>query len=244
MKVNPKRISLILSVIVSSTLTWAVAHLWLNNSARFSDFLVMLWPALTFIFAGAVTAVAFLLMDQWIDCVAATLASWAVFVFFFAPNIWYISVLPVFGAFWVIARHHIRADLTDRRTIRPSAILGQGMKSILLGSFLMVSLGFYLLPTPITITSISRDIQRQAQAISGNPLVAPQVDQLVRSWLGPVKQFIPPILAFALFLTLWSINVLFRGPAIWLGDFIFRLLRRIGFVRIHEKSMTAEVLEL
>lgn len=243
-KINPKRISLILAVIVSSTLMWAVSRVWLNDPDRFSSVWVMVLPALAFIFSAAVASVAFMLQQHWQDRLAAALASWATFIFFWTPDIWYVSALPVFLAFWWFAARDIRHDLSDRTKLRISTTLARGTKLILLGSFLMVSLGFYLLPAKPTVSSISRDIQEQARAISGNPLIGPYVDQVVRTWLSPVRQFIPPILAFALFLTLWSLNVILRIPAEWLGEGIFRLLKRTGFVKIGERNIKAEVIEI
>ncbi len=258
---NWKRISLIVAVVVSSMLTWEITRVWLNNPERFSSIVVMLWPALACIVSGAITAVAFMLMEHAWDRVAATVASWATFIFFWAPDIWYVSILPVFFLFWWVAGRNIRHDLTDRHVIRPTIILGQGMKFFLLGTFLMVSLGFYLLPSNRpTLTSVSKSVQK---SVTNNPIVeqqlkqlptsaraefqrqvGQQVDTLVRTWLGPIKNLIPPILAFGLFLVLWSVNFFIREPAIWVGSLLFKLLRRFKFIAVGKKGVEAEVISL
>ena len=253
-RLDYKRIALIVAVVASSTLTWAVARAWLEDPARFSDLLTMLWPALAFVLASAVTALAFMLQKHQVDRLAATLASWATFTFFWAPDIWYVSALPVFLAFWWFASRDMQHDLSDRHTVRVSTTLGHGMKLVLLGLFLMVSLGFYLLPSQrLTVGTVSKSLQ---SSVADSPFIQQQlppgsqaafdqyVDQAVRTWLAPVKKFIPPLLAFGLFLTLWSLNFILRVPAVWLGNGLFLGLKRAGFVQVAERDIKGEVIEL
>jgi hypothetical protein len=260
-----KRLALIGAVIAGSTVTWAVTRDWLSQPDRFSGIVTMLWPALAAIVMGAVVALAFALMEHAWDRLAGILVSWTTFIFFWPADIWYISALPLFVGFWWLAGRDIRHDMADRRTIRMQTTLTRGMKLILLGSFVMVSLGFYLLPSSqeITVGNVSEGVQQSVQGAYDNPLIEQQLSQLpagaqaqfrrdvgryiddtVRAWLSPVRQFIPPILAFGLFLVLWSLNVILRVPAVWLGRGLFEVLKRTGFVRITEGSIQAEVLTL
>jgi hypothetical protein len=260
-----KRIGLIVAVVATSAATWAVARIWLDDPARFSSIIVLIGPAMAFIISTAVTAVAFLLMEHRWDRIAAILASWAVFVFFWAPNIWYISLLPVFAGLWWMAAKDIRESLEDRRRLRISASLRQGAKLILLGFYLMVSLGFYLLPSSqrLNATTVSRDVQHSIESSYDNMFVQQQLAQLppaaraqfqrdvsqyvyqtARTWLSPLGAFIPPLLAFGLFLALWSVNSILRPPAVWIGDRLFRLLKRVGFVNVTEQDVKGETIIL
>ena len=262
---NYKRIGMIVAVAASSTLLWAVSRTWLDSPGRFTDVVTMLWPALAFVVAGAVTAVAFLLMEHFWDRLAAMVTSWATFIFFWPANIWYVSALAVFFALWFIASRDIHHDLTDRRTVRVAVSLRQGMKLILLGMFWMVSLGFYLLPSSqnTSIAAIGKSAQSSVENVYHNPVIQAELSQLpagaqaqVRAQVGqyvsetvtntltPIKEYIPPILAFGLFLSLWSINFLLRPPAVWLGERLVWLLRRLGFVRVQETQVKAEVLSI
>jgi len=264
-KLDYKRVGLVVAVTVSSTLLWAACRVWLDDPARFSSILVMLLPAAAFILSAAVTSVAFLLMEHRWDRLAAVATSWTTFIFFWRPNIWYVSILPIFAAFWWSAAKDIRASLEDRRRIRINASLRQGAKLILLGSYLMISLGFYLLPSSqkFTATTVSRDIQSSVESTYDNAFVQQQLSQLppaaraqfqrdvgqyvyqtARAWLAPLGKFIPPILAFGLFLTLWSVNFLLRPPSVWVGGWLFRLLKHTGFVIVTEQDVKGELIGL
>lgn len=264
-QLSGKRIALILAVGLCATLTWAATHTWLLREGRFSDLSVMLWPALALTLLASVTALAWALLDAKLDRLAALLLSWATFIIFWQPNIWYVSALPIFGLFWWEAARRIRADLIDRRRLRVYAILGSGMKFILFGVFLMVSVGFYLLPSSQQsgVASVSEGIQSSLDNAYEAPLVEQQlaelpsavrsqfkrelaasIDKTVRAYLGPFASFIPPMLAFGLFLVLWSLSFVFRELALGLGMLLFWALRTSGFVRIKEQDIKAEVLSL
>lgn len=236
-----KRIAVVVAVILTSVLMWWAARAWLDQPAPFTDWRAMLFPALVAVLYGAVCGVALMLLDRWPERCAAMLGSWATFGIFWPGNAYYLSALPVFALAWFVASVHIKNDLADRRKVRVSATLAPGMKYILLAAFLMVSLGFYFTPhaQESSVASLSHSVQVQVrQEFSVN------AEQIIRTWLKPVSRWVPPILALALFVVLWSLNFIFREPAIWLGTGLFWLLHRIGFVRIEKKQIEFEVLSL
>lgn len=266
-KTTVKRIALILSVVACATAVWWASHVWLTQPGRFSEFSTWLLPGVAVIVMGAVVMVAFALMERRSEWLAASLASWATLVLFWRPDIWYLSVLPFFLLFWHEAWRRVRADMADRRKIRINATLGAGMKMVLLGAFLMMSMGFYLLPSTRAINagSVSQDLSQQVDVAYENPIVQSQlaveqfpeqfhqkvkedflarVDGIIRDWLGPLSPYLPPILAFVLFLALWSVAFVFREFAIWLGVLLFWLQKTTGFVRIDTEQVPHEVLRL
>jgi len=260
-----KRIILITSVVVCAALTWAAAKPWLESPLRFSGWLRPFWPALAVTVLAAVGGLAFALLRSRWDRLAAILASWAAFIVFWSPDIWYVSALPVFGLLWYESSRRMQDDMHDRRRIRINAALGRGVKLILLGAFLMVSVGFYLLPAnqSANIGTLSSGIQGSIDDAYDSELVRSQLDQLptslqaqfkrdvaqsvdafIHEWLGNWGGYVPPFLAFALFLALWSVSFVFRELAIWLGTFLFAVLRWSGFIRIQEEDVKAEVVAL
>ncbi len=260
-----KRIALITAIALSSTLLWAAAKPWLENPLRFAGYAIILWPALALVLQGAVAGVAWLMLDGVPERMAAILASWATFVIFWRPDIWYISMLPLFAGLWYLSARRIRNDITDRHKLRITTSLGTGMTPLYLGTFLMLSLGFYLLPAYHTVGAgdVSAGVQSQIQSAYDNPLITAQLDTLpagmrvqvkadlsqqadvyVKRFLGPLGPFLPPLLAFALFLVLWSFLFIFRELAVWTGALLFWVLKTTKFVRIEEKDIKAQVLVL
>ena len=260
-----KRIGLIVAVVVCAGFTWITAKTWLDDPLRFSDWLQPAWPALAVTILAAVAGVAFTLLESRWDRLAAILASWAVFIAFWAPDIWYVTALPLFGLLWYESSRRMRDDMNDRRTVRINAALGRGVKLILLGAFLMVSVGFYLLPAnrAADIGTLSKGIQSGWDDAYDTAIVRDQLSQLpvslqaqfkqdlaksvdgfVHEQLGQWGNYVPPFLAFALFLAFWSVSFIFRELAIWLGVLLFTLFKVTGFIKVGERDVKAEVLSL
>ena len=260
-----KRIIIICAVALSATFVWAAARPWLESPFRFSSYAVVVWPSLALVLASSLAGLAWMMLDSTLERMAAALASWATFIIFWKPDLWYVSMLPVFLGFWYLSAQRIRDDMADRHTIRIKTSLGAGLTPLMLGTFLMLSLGFYLLPAyhQVGVKEVSIGIQNQIMDAYSNPLVEAQLNQLppsmraqvkadlgksvdtyVKRFLGPLGSFLPPLLAFGLFLVLWSVLFIYRELAIWFGALLFFVLIKTGFVRIVEKDVKAQSLAL
>ena len=262
---HTKRLVHMGAVFASSVLTWWTAHRWLSAEGQFSDWQLYLPPLLFAIVFGALAGLALALLRSRWDRIAVITSSWASFVIFFPASIWYISALPLFFFFWMDASRRSHDERLERNKIRVRNFIGVGAKLVLLGIFLMISLGFYSVRTEggITLDAISRGVQRQVDVAYETQFVqeqlsdvppslqgqfrrdfARQVDAFVRRWLAPVAQFIPPILALFLFLGLWSVVWLIREPVLWVASGVFAIMRRTGFVTVTQKQVPKEVITL
>lgn len=264
-KVSYKRIALIVAVALTSALVWATTRPWLENPLAFSGYTILLWPTLALTLATSVTGLTWMFLVRPVERIAAILVSWVSFIFFWPADIWYVTMLPLFAILWYEASRRIRNDIEDRHKIRVSTSIGNGLTFVLLGFFLMISLGFYLLPAyhEITPERVSIGIQGWLEGSYTQPAIEKQLSQLppsmqaqvkrdlaksVDDWvkriLGPLGPFVPPLVAFVLFLVFWSVSFIFRELAIWLGVGLFRILKSTGFVTIGHKEVTSDILIL
>jgi hypothetical protein len=264
MPASYKRIALISAVVLTSIITWATARVWLSGPSLFgwTDILV---PSLAVILMASVTGIAWVLLTHRWDRWAAILTSWVAFTLYWKPDIWYVSALPLFAGLWYEASRRVRDEVRNRRTLSVRASLGRGIKFILLGAFLMISVGFYLLPASrqTDLDDISRGIRGGIEDTYDTAFVRDQLNQLppgaqaqvkrdiaqsvndmVRKWLGPFAGYVPPILAFALFITLWSVSFIHREAAIWLGAGIWKILVMTKFITITEEDIKAQNVSL
>lgn len=251
--------------ILASCATWWSAQVWLHTPDRFTSLNAMILPLVVIAFATSIVLVAWVLIDSRTHRLIATLGSWAVFTLFFDPNIWFLSVLPVMALLWFEAGRRIEHDLRDRLTIRIATTVRQAGKLILVGYFLMISLGFFLMPSSqeAGVQSVQEGVRTSVESSYKQDLVARQLSQLPQSaqaqirkeignqidmWverlLGPFGELIPPILAFVLFLSLYGVNILFRLIAEPMAVAWFKLLLMLGFVRIVSVQVESQGLEL
>jgi hypothetical protein len=260
-----KRIALMAVVIVASALMWWSSHAWLTTEGRFADWKLFIWPALAVIVLGALVGLAWALLPSRLERFAVSTASWATLAVFFDPNIWYVSMLPIFLLLWLDASRRIQRETKERYKVRIRSIVGAGAKFILLGVFLLISLGFYLTPvgSSINVDTVSGSLQRTVDSSYGLPVIrdrladlppslqgqfkrdmAVYVDEYAQQWLGPIASFLPPLLALALFLGLWGISGIMRELVLAVAAGLFMLLKSVGFVQIGEEDVTKEVLKL
>ena len=260
-----KRLALIASTAMLSALMWWVSHRWLGTEGRFSDWQLFLWPFIAIIIVGAISGLALLLLQSRWDRLAVTLSAWATLPIFFTPNIWYLSILPVFAFFWLDASRRMQREASERHKFRIRGILGAGVRLILLGIFLMTSLGFYLTPvgSAVNVETITRGIQNSLDDTYDSALVRGQladlppslqsqfrrdlaqaVEENAQRWLGPISPALPPLFALALFLGLWGVMVFVREPTLWVATGLFTLMRRTGFVTVTEEQVPKEVVSL
>lgn len=263
-EMQSKRLTLIGMVIGTAAITWWSAQQWLA-SGSLSDWRVFLVPLILIVVYAAITGIALTMLSSKWDRLAVITASWATFVLFFPANIWYLSALPLFFLFLMEASRRSRRELEERHKFRVRSVIGVGTKFILLGVFLMVSLGFFSLQAErdVTLQTVSEGVQRSVDSAYDSSIVQRQldglsssvqaqlrrdvarsVDSFVQRWLGPLVPFLPPLLAFALFLILWSLVGLVREPVIWLASGFLTLMKRTGFVSVAEQQVPKEVISL
>ncbi|HXV27183.1 MAG TPA: hypothetical protein VD862_04140 [Candidatus Paceibacterota bacterium] len=260
-----KRLILIAASALSAGLTWWTGHRWLSAFGDFGDWRLYLPPLLLVIVFAAVAGLSLaLLRNRW-DRLAIIAFSWGIFVAFFPASIWNLSALPVFLLLLMHASRRSIQERDERQKFNARAVVGAGTRFIVLGMFLMVSLGFYSLRAEdgITLDAVSASVQKQVDAAYETDFVREQltdvppslqsqvrrdvarsVDSFIRRWLSPLAPFLPPILALVLFLGLWSVVGLIREPALWLAAGLFWVFRRTGFIVIESREVTREVVEL
>jgi hypothetical protein len=260
-----KQAVLVIASILASCVVWWAAQAWLHEPDRFTSLRVMALPLLEIALATSVTLIAWVLLGNYRYRLAATLGSWATFILFFDPNLWFLSVLPVMAYFWFEAGRRVDHDLQDRLKVRIRVTVRQAGRLILVGYFLMISLGFFLMPSSqeVGIETVQEGVRTSVESTYKQDLVAKQLAQLPKSaqaqirkdiggqidmWverlLGPFGTFIPPILAFMLFLSLYSVSLLFRLIAEPVAVMLFEVLLKMGFVKIVSVQVSSEGIQL
>jgi len=68
--------------------------------------------------------------------------------------------------------------------------------------------------------------------------------QQINNLLKPYFQYAPPLLAFGLFLVLWGLSWIFVWLSVLVGMGMFWVLKKTGMVRIEERDVKAEILEI
>ncbi len=160
------------------------------------------------------------------------------------------------------SRANAVSEITERNKINIRRSLNTGLFPVVMAFFLIISFAAYQSPAIKNLKNakqlpsqsevfIKTIIEKTAGGyVQGNPneklgiinQISSQTLQSLNNFLRPYFKYAPPVVAFGLFLILWSLSWIFVWLSVLLGMLIFWILKKTQIVRIEEKDVKAEVL--
>lgn len=260
-----KKISIIAAVTIIAILFWLSLVPWLREGAKFQHVSVWLPPLLALCVLAGSMAIGILLLDQkrwW--ALMAFLAGAPILVLFGIQYI-YLVFLGFLALFVLVAGHNMKRELLERYKLDVGVMARAGMRSIVMPFLIGISFVYYFSPQLQTrakdglfpqsfqqtiAVGVQKFVEGSGEAPPGyNTKTAANqaVDNTfgrINTYLRPYQAYLPPLLAFGLFIILLGLGFLFN----WLGTLVARLwfviLRKSGFVIIEEKDVKAETIKL
>lgn len=259
-----KSILLLGLVAISAFLFWSWVEPWIANPFQLSQIGIWLKPLLALGLLAAFIGLSFLLIKNgWLKLAASVLAGLP-FLYVFDFNKFYLLAFALIVLLHSSAAKKIGKQVTERIKIDIREIMGHGLPSVITPVLLLVSFAFFF--SPGLQTSAARQelpptahevISRIVVGLLGGELeqLSPQERQQTERLLvervsgqfnqilGPYFKFLPPILAFGLFLILQGLSFIF----VWLGTLIamllFWILKKFGLIQIVTTQVEAERVE-
>jgi len=241
---------------------WWESRAWLQGSLF--DYSNFRWEVFIFlILISSSLGVGLIIFRRYVYAIAFGLFVSIGYLVFFGPSPLNLIVSVLVLLFCLQSMADIKEELDQRTKINIKRALDRGSKPLLLMLFLLLSFGAYRspaiegfkglnqLPTSsheFIKTIVQATVQGQTQGASPTEVslfinqATQQVMTQANSYVGPYLQYLPSLLAFGLFLTLWGLIWLFSWLSIGMGWLIFLLLKKIKFIRIEEGEVKAEVL--
>src|SRR3989344_4844508 len=243
----------------------AALSFWLTAKPLFSqsfDFKSMgwLWPlGLLALFVG-LQALVFLLLDRKIIWLSVFL-NLAVFALVFNPKeilIWAGAAIALLLQ-W-LAWRAIKGESQNRLCFNLRSNLHSGMGRLVTSVLILISFAYFLnsgIREEAQKKELPNFVRQTAQIVvgnyadesleAGNPGLRAKLTEKVLSqltaYLKPYFTFLPPVLAFGLFLILQGLSFIFVWLGIILAMLIFRVLKILKLVKIEIESREAEVVK-
>jgi len=217
---------------------------------------------LAFIFLVSVIALGYVLFPtiRWATSISAIVG--LSFLLFFGLT--GLNLLAILG-FWLFnlyALRNIRNQMLDRFKINPRIALMSGLYAIIVGFFLIISFAAYQsqlakdiekterIPSQVQVFIQQISSQMFGSEIDGTPKekqdiltqIASDAYSGINNLFKPYFRYAPPILSFALFLTLLGLSWIFAFVAMGIGLFLFWILKKTRVIRVEEIDTKAEVL--
>jgi len=258
-----KKIIIILSaVFAAAILFWIAAQPWINSANKFKNIDQWLFPLICMVMLSALVCLALIAFQQKLPRnLVFAIVSLPSFIVF-GLNQYLLAVSAVIFLFFRLAIGRIDAEKSGRLKISPYDIAKKGLYPIIISLLIAISFAYYLTP-PVQKTvskkelppSIGNFINRAVNGVLESDKIENIPENLkdsvrsdfmdefngfLKNTFGDYYKFLPPILAFGLFLILFGLNYLFIWPAIGLCVLLFKLFRKIGLIKIEEYETRAE----
>lgn len=220
------------------------------------------YAVVTFVFLAALVMIGFALFrDRWLVLSLSGIIGLAYLINFGVSELNFVGVGVMF-LLLLQSRSDVIAEVTERTKVNSRTIVRGGIMPFMFGLFILVSFASYQSPAFGKFDKIERlpsESEKYIKVIAENTIgrkiegseqekeavinqITAEVMREFNTVLGPYFKYAPPVLAFTLFLILWSISWIFIWLSVLAGMMIFFILKKIGFVKIEEKDVKAEIL--
>lgn len=259
-----KKTSLMVLVGVMAGLFWVLARPWVENPLRFSaGYSVWLKPLIALILLVATEGLILLIIKERKQGFLAILISGLPYLIIFGFGWFYLLAFALMLGLQWLAFSNIKSESEERTKINIRQIMRRGLPNIITAILIMISFAYFLSPATQAAAKsqklpdwLNTAIERVLPIVVGDQLkqlpsdqrqsfisqAAGEIDRQFTNVLRPYLQYMPPILAFGLFLVLQSLSFIFVWLAAGLSVLIFWALKKSGLVRI--RMVQKEVEEL
>ena len=251
-------------VAVTSFWMWASVQTWLEGSlfeVQISANLIVL--AILFIILMSLLSVGFIIFQNRLWSIGFSLVIGILYLVLFG-----VSNLNLAGVFMAVmlfyhAQDIMVGEVKERIKMNSRLLIKKGLANFIVAFFILMSFAAYQSPAieefknikqlPSSSEIFVKTIVEQAVEAQLNEAsqeqkelvlnqAAREIVSRINSFLRPYFQYVPPALAFGLFLVLWSVGWIFVLLSAFLGMFIFWIFRKIKFFTIVERDVKAEVI--
>jgi hypothetical protein len=264
-RMKNKNTGILISITALSVLFWYLADQWILSPTRLGD--VQLWASLlaSFVVLVSLMAISFLILNKQIFRGLLVLLVLVPFFLFFEFSFYYLLSSVLMFWFAVYSTKLVKDEAVERTKINIRMILRRGIPPMLTGFFIMISFAYFLSPAvqsiaereelPPTFNQAVRQVfnvmfkgeleeltpmeREQSETHFVNQVVI-EANEVIKPFFG----YMPPVIAFGLFLVLQGLSLIFVWLAIAVGIIAFSILKRLNFFRITETQVKSEVLEI
>ena len=253
-----KRIILALIVAVLPFVFWFKIQSWINDPLRFQEQSIWLWPLALFIVFNAFLCLSFLLLSKGLKFVVI-LSNFLAFLLFSGFNEILLLGVAISFLFQLVSMSVISKESKNRLQFKFYSALKPGLSRLVTSLLILISFVYFLssgVQASVRKKELPPSIQKTIQVIVGNYVgenleiqnprlkaeTSSQVLGQINEFLQPYFKFLPPILAFALFIILQGLSFIFVWLSLLLAFIIFAVFKKTGLIRIDKKPQEAEVI--
>lgn len=260
-----KKAILMIAVMILAVGFWIAAKPWVASPLRLSiDSKVWVWPLVLLVVLAAVEGLAMLIIqDKRLKFGMIALSGLPYLAVFGADKYYLVAYAILLALSWSSVTN-IREEASERIKINIKQIMRRGLPNLITAILIMISFAYFLSPSTQASArkqqlpdSVRQIVAKSVETFAGGQLrqIPPgerqsflnqatnEVMSQFTTFLKPYFKYLPPILAFGLFLVLQGLAFIFVWLAILAAILIFEILKKFGTIQIRVAQKEAEELE-
>ncbi|HEY4506964.1 MAG TPA: hypothetical protein VJH71_02280 [Candidatus Paceibacterota bacterium] len=260
-----KKSILLIFVGLAACLFWFWVQPWLASPVKFANAGVWIRPLVMLCVLSAFVGLALLLINNKLLRIVVSILVGLPPVLIYGYNHFFLLALLALVLLHLQAVKQIHIQEKGRIKIDVGEIMRHGLPVVIMPIFIMISFAFFLSPAlqgvakqgelPPTVNQVLNQVISGfvGQELSALPpserlgVESQLVNEVMNKFnelLGPYFVFMPPVLAFGLFIILQGLSFIFVWLGMLVAMLVFWIMRKVGFVKIKTASVEAEVLEV
>lgn len=259
-QLNMKQFILLAITLVAAFIFWLITKPLIIGMANFQAVSVWLWPLILLVILVGMLALFLLLLEARMIWLGVAL-NLIIFALLFNPKeviVW--GGVAVAFLFQLSAWKIIKKESGNRLHLNLKSILLPGIGRLVTSILILVSFAYFLSSDVQKATQrkeLPEVVRKTVQVVVGsyisensesqNPSLRARATETmlaqITNFLKPYFVFLPPILAFSLFLILQGLRVVFVWLAIFWTLLVFWVLKLLKLVKIEKEEKEAEVIE-
>lgn len=263
MKIEKKQLLFLSSITFCASIFWYLVRQWIYGPVLFADYSRWFFPTFMLIVVLTLIALYFLLTEKYLNILFMVLLVIMPFIIIFGVDLYYFGAFILLAASSLYGWRSMRENILNRITINIWDAIRHSLWTITLPIMIIISFAYYNTPVvqqsaqsgklPKNIESllmyvVSQDTFTRVLTVSGIQKPVDQTSLVQQTWdfinfqIRPLARFIPPALAFGLFIILQAVSVAFTFAATLLASLLFDLLIKLRFILIEKRSVKAETI--
>ena len=253
------KLGIVLGLIaVVSWFFWSTAGFLISDTPVFSDVNAWLIPVLTFVLLISLLSLSFLLLNKKWEKMLCSTVVFLTFLIQFGYNKLYLAAFILMFLLQYISIKRFETELQDRLKINLGTSIRRAAPYIVTSLLIMVSFAYFLSSDiqlsatknelPLSVEKITKSVVSYFFTDQGitDPRLQEQAETEVigklNNFLSPYYKFLPPILAFSMFLILQGFSFIFLWLSIALSLLLFLILKKGGIVKVETVQKEAEII--
>jgi hypothetical protein len=252
------------AILVVSFLSWFFLNPWIQNPVKISNWDLWLMPLALFIILNCLVVAGFAVTKSKWEKLGVSFIAIAPFFLVYGFNYLLVIAAVLALLLQLYASRSVKLEAREKAEVSFVSIVQHGSPRVITSFLVLISFAYFLTPG-VQLSDSSKQINSKIESVVSQVSdsflsdqlkgLSPQDRQVAEgqvvnetknrlvSLVEPFANYIPPLLAFGMFLVLQSFSFIWVWLSMLFGMFLFWILRKTDVIKITKTTIEVEQID-